>query len=628
MASNALAKNRKTPGVYVTEFAAFPPSIVGVATAVPIFIGYTAMAADPSSGKQMFMTAVPVSSMADYVNYFGGGFDAKGVVQPGIAATAAASAIYDFQAPSMSVPDAANPPVQTLNMYVVGTSNTATGIDTLPQFNLYSAMQLFYANGGGNCFVISVASYVDDSGAAVTIDKTALLAGLDVSNVTRGGTMLVVPDACLLAPTVATKDNPSVYADYGTVVCAMMTQASALQDRVAILDMPGALDPAFWSPAGMLTQANAFYDEIAPAAPYFSYGAAYAPALESSLLSLSDVSYTNLWGTPGSQVLVNNLLTSQALTLYPNVKDASGNAQYAPSFVAIAARIAAAFPAGTSTPYDIPSAGVTGTVVPAAPLTPVPAVATAATTPPPLLVSVAAPTLYALPTGADTTADKLAAAEQALDQYLLNAVPLMGQIQQILANQLNVVPPSGVMAGIWTQNDANRGVWNAPANLSLNEVISPKVNLTDLQQGDFNVPLNGNAIDILRAMVNRGTVVWGARTLDGNSLDYRYIQVRRTLIYIEQSIKTALEQFVFAANDGGTWTTVTATISNFLTQFWQAGGLMGDKASDAFTVACGVPTTMSGLDVLNGYMIVNVTVQLIHPAEFIELTFSQTMQGV
>ncbi|AWK89884.1 hypothetical protein DEW08_28090 (plasmid) [Azospirillum thermophilum] len=215
-----------------------------------------------------------------------------------------------------------------------------------------------------------------------------------------------------------------------------------------------------------------------------------------------------------------------------------------------------------------------------------------------------------------------------LEQYLLNAVPLLGQVQQILVSKLNVAPPSGIMAGIWTQNDATRGVWNAPANLVLNEVIAPKVLLTDAEQGDYNVPLNGHAIDILRAMVNRGTVVWGARTLDGNSLDYRYIQVRRTLIYIEQSIKETLAGFVFAPNDAGTWATVTATISNFLTQFWQAGGLMGDKASDAFTVQCGVPNTMTGLDVLNGYMIVNVSVQLIHPAEFIELTFTQTMQGV
>lgn len=184
------------------------------------------------------------------------------------------------------------------------------------------------------------------------------------------------------------------------------------------------------------------------------------------------------------------------------------------------------------------------------------------------------------------------------------------------------------MAGIWAYNDSIRGVWNAPANLSLNQVTAPMVDLTDEEQGDFNVPLNGNAIDILRAIVNRGTVVWGARTLDGNSNDFRYVQVRRTLNYIEQSIKRALQEFVFAANDCGTWMTVTATISNFLTQFWQAGGLMGNKASEAFTVNCGVPTTMSGLDVLNGYMIVNVTVQLIHPAEFIELTFKQTMQGV
>jgi phage tail sheath protein FI len=207
-------------------------------------------------------------------------------------------------------------------------------------------------------------------------------------------------------------------------------------------------------------------------------------------------------------------------------------------------------------------------------------------------------------------------------------VSLLGEIQQILANKLNVVPPSGALAGIWAQNDAQRGVWNAPANMVLNQVVAPKVLINDEQQAVFNMPLNGNAIDILRSMVNRGTVVWGARTLDGNSQDHRYIQVRRTLIYIDQSIKNALEQFAFAANDGGTWATVTATISNFLTGLWQAGGLMGDKASDAFTVQCGVPTTMSGLDVLNGYMIVNVTVQMIHPAEFIELTFTQTMQGV
>jgi phage tail sheath protein FI len=122
-------------------------------------------------------------------------------------------------------------------------------------------------------------------------------------------------------------------------------------------------------------------------------------------------------------------------------------------------------------------------------------------------------------------------------------------------------------------------------------------------------------------------VVWGARTLDGNSNDFRYVQVRRTLIYVEQSIKAAIQPFVFAANDAGTWISVTSMISNFLTNLWQAGGLMGSKPNEAFSVSCGLGSTMSAQDVLNGYMIVAVSLSLIRPAEFIELTFTQTMQG-
>ena len=219
MSSTTLAKNRKTPGVYITEFPAFPPSIVGVATAVPIFIGYTATAADPSSGKQMYMQAVPLSSMADYLTYFGGPFDAQGAVTAGIAAVpakdavpadadgtggspavAATPAIYDFQALSSTVDGKTL--ASATNNYLVGISyNSATakpGTDVLPMFNLYAAMQLFFANGGGNCFVISVANYwgstsiTPPADATVTpISSATLLAGLDVANTTSGGTMLV-----------------------------------------------------------------------------------------------------------------------------------------------------------------------------------------------------------------------------------------------------------------------------------------------------------------------------------------------------------------------------------------------------------------------------------------------------
>ena len=588
--------DRKMPGVYITEVDAFPSAIVGVATAVPIFIGYTETARDPSTGKSIYLEPIALSSMADYRSYFGAGFDVRGVVT-----AAASSADVDFEA--FSWDGSANGP--TYAGYTVATSVTPTGtMAYTPQFNLYSAMELFFANGGGNCFVISVANYWGTTSVTpptgitpVAVNPNALLAGLAVSNDTRGGTMLVVPDACLLVE--ADAKGTLTYPGYQSVVVEMLRQSATLQDRVAILDLPGALDPANWSAEAMQQEADAFYTAIAPAADAFSYGAAYGPALQSSLLAKTDLSCSNLSGSVAGTTLINNLLTSQAQTLYaPNVTRPGGTS-FPSAFVDIAAHIAAAFP-------------VTG--------------ASLITSDPPNVIGVAQGRAVSLPGAVAVPSDSAGIA--ALDQYLVNALPLLGTIQQVLADKLNVVPPSGALAGIWTLNDANHGVWAAPANMALNQVVQPKVSLNDAQQAGYNVPLNGNAIDILREFANRGTVVWGARTLDGNSNDYHYIQVRRTLIYIQQSITLALEQFTFAANDGTTWATVTSMVSSFLSQLWQAGGLMGDKASDAFTVSCGLGSSMTGEDILNGYMIVNVMVQMVHPAEFIELTFKQAMQGV
>jgi phage tail sheath protein FI len=587
--------DRKTPGVYVTEVDAFPSSIVGVATAVPILIGYTETARDPSTGKPIYLEPVSLSSMADYRSYFGAGFDVRGVVT-----AAASSTDMDFEA--LSWDGSANGPSQA--GYTVATSAGATGTKAYgPQFNLYSAMELFFANGGGDCFVISVANYwgasnTPPTGATpVAVNPNDLLAGLGVSNDTRGGTMLVVPDACLLVE--ADAKGALSYPGYQSVVVEMLRQSATLQDRLAILDLPGALDPANWSVDAMQQAADAFYTAIAPAADAFSYGTAYGPALQSSLLAKTDLSCFNLSGSVAGTTLINNLLTSQAQTLYAADAMRPRGTSFPSAFVDIAAHIAAAFPVPGASPI---------------------------TSDPPDVVGVTQGMAVSLPAAVAVQSDSAGIA--ALDQYLINALPLLGTIQQVLADKLNVVPPSGALAGIWTLNDANHGVWSAPANMALNQVVQPKVSLNEAQQAGYNVPLNGNAIDILREFPNRGTVVWGARTLDGNSNDYRYIQVRRTLIYIQQSITLALEQFVFAANDGKTWTTVTAMIANFLTQLWQSGGLMGDKASDAFTVSCGLGSSMTGEDILNGYMIVNVTLQMVHPAEFIELTFKQAVQGV
>jgi phage tail sheath protein FI len=569
--------------------------MVGVATAVPIFIGYTETAADPVSGKSVYLEAIPLSSMAEYRSYFGTAYDAPGAVAK------ASGTTFDFEA--FSWDGSANPPASAF--YMVATSVTPAGTMTwVPQFNLYATMRAFFANGGGKCFVISVANYSGTTSAAppasptpAAISASDLLAGLAVSNDLSGGTMLVVPDACLMVEGDA--KGALSYPGYQSVAVEMMRQAGTLQDRMAILDLPGALDPANWTVDAMQEEANAFYTAIAPAASWFSYGATYGPALQSSLLAGTDLTYANLAGTAASAALMNNLLTTQALTLYPPVTSGSAEISFPAGFVTVAAHIAAAFPVAGAVPVASDPANVVG---------------------------VAQGLAVALPGTVAVPADS--AGVKALDQYLLGALPLLGTIQQTLADKLNIVPPSGAVAGAWALNDAERGVWNAPANMTLNQVTAPMLLLNDTQQAGYNVPLNGNAINILRAQVNRGTVIWGARTLDGNSNDYRFIQVRRTLIYIEQSIKQALEPFAFSANDGATWVAATAMISNFLTQLWTEGGLMGDKASDAFTVQCGLGSTMTGQDILNGYMIVSITLQMIHPAEFIELTFTQKMQGV
>jgi hypothetical protein len=366
--ATTLSKDRKTPGVYVTEFAAFPPTIVGVATAVPIFVGYTQTAVDPASQKQLYMQAIPISSMADYYSYFGYGYAAQGIVEPQpISAGSPPTPIgtYDFQAPSSN---GTEPP--TTNSYVVGTStNLAGDITPTEQFNLFSAMQLFYANGGGDCFVISVGNYWGTDtvkptldGPPTQVDKADLLAGLAVAQDTRGGTMLVVPDACLLVTAPVAEGDPYTYPDYATVAVAMLRQASTLQDRVAILDMPGALVPANWTVPGMAVERQAFYDAIAPASPYFSYGVAYGPAVETSLLGAADISYLNLMGSPASTALMNNLLTTQALALYPPI-EVDGVTTYSQTFVDVAAHIALAFPVTDPAPTAVASSppDITGT---------------------------------------------------------------------------------------------------------------------------------------------------------------------------------------------------------------------------------------------------------------------------
>ncbi len=195
-----------------------------------------------------------------------------------------------------------------------------------------------------------------------------------------------------------------------------------------------------------------------------------------------------------------------------------------------------------------------------------------------------------------------------------------------ISESLNLLPASPAMAGVYTMVDSSVNVAKAPANLSLGSVISPSVQITSDTQEELNLPLNGKAINAIRTFQGKGVLVWGARTLDGNSQDWRYISVRRTMTFLEQSIKAAAEGFVFEPNNSTTWSTLKATVTNFLLNQWQSGILAGQSPDDAFSVEIGLGITMTPNDILDGLMKMTIKVAIVRPAEFIVITFEQQQQ--
>jgi hypothetical protein len=209
---------------------------------------------------------------------------------------------------------------------------------------------------------------------------------------------------------------------------------------------------------------------------------------------------------------------------------------------------------------------------------------------------------------------------------LKTASPTYGQIIKHVLADANILPPSGAMAGVITVTDNEVGPWQAPANTSIVGAVDLPIFLSDNQQGPLNVDaISGKSINAIRFFNGMGILVWGARTLDGNSQDWKYLSVRRTMIFLEQSCKLAARAYVFEPNDKNTWEAVKSMIGSFLNSVWAQGGLQGATAADAYSVACGLGVTMTATDILAGFMNVTVKVAVVHPAEFIVLTFQQQM---
>ena len=137
------------------------------------------------------------------------------------------------------------------------------------------------------------------------------------------------------------------------------------------------------------------------------------------------------------------------------------------------------------------------------------------------------------------------------------------------------MPPSSAVAGIYARVDRERGVWKAPANVSLASVIGPTVKITNEEQEALNVdPTAGKSINAIRSFTGKGTLIWGARTLAGNDNEWRYVPVRRLFNLIEESIQKATAFVVFESNSAVTWLKVK-TINRELSRWSVAAGSAG-----------------------------------------------------
>ena len=213
-----------------------------------------------------------------------------------------------------------------------------------------------------------------------------------------------------------------------------------------------------------------------------------------------------------------------------------------------------------------------------------------------------------------------------LHNALLQNWPQFKLLAKKVKDYLNLLPPSAVMAGVYTMIDNTRGEWKAPANVSVSYENKHALPETDKDQEVLNMPMSGKAITAIRTFPGEGIKVWGARTIDGNSQDWNYINVRRTMSFLEQSVKNAARAYVFEPNDANTRINMKCMIENFLRSVWKRGGLAGATPEDAFEVHIGLGDTMTAEDILDGIMRITVLVAVTHPAEFNEITFQQQAQ--
>jgi phage tail sheath protein FI len=552
-----MATTYKTPDVYIEEIPTLPPSVAEVSTAIPAFLGYTEKAIGPD-GEDLTLVPTRISTLLDYKSYFGD--------QDNLTFTAT----YDSSKGTVSVDK--DPADQ--------------------QHRLYYALDHFFKNGGGTCYIVSLGDYK-------VKDKADFEKGLVALEKEDEPTLILLSEATTLS-------NQNYY----DLCQQALNQCEKLKDRFCIFDVTNTT-------SGIADMRSTVNNNL-------KYGAAYYPFLQTSIVyqyseksvivkgqsaavaktyayqnDVMKVGFTsNTDATPTVEVIVGSKTTpvtfvkSTTNKLTINVPASTGDNSGKAIGDAWAAWTEAAASGFTITILDETKKQ-----------------------------AVLAETALTSTSGAGGSSN------QTLEDIRNSNTTLYNAIKTELGKMRIVLPPSPAVAGVYASVDRTRGVWKAPANVSINSVVNPVIKISAKEQEDLNVDANsGKSINAIRSFVGKGTLIWGARTLAGNDNEWRYVPVRRLFNMIEESSKKASAFAVFEPNDASTWLKVKGMLDSYLYGLWQQGALAGSKPEAAYFVHVGLGKTMTAQDILEGKLIIEIGIAAVRPAEFIILRFSHKLQ--
>ncbi len=555
----------KTPGVFIKEVSKLPPSVAQVETAVPSFIGYTQKALE--NGESLELVPKKITSLLEYETYFGAAkkesISLKDTVENGLLLT--------------------NP---------------------APDFLMYYSLQMYFANGGGPCYIVSVGSYSE------AVDKAKLLLGLVASEDAEESTLVLFPDAISLS------DPDKFHSLYQDAI-----NQAELKNRFVILDTYKGDSKATIDFNG--TPVNAV-DYLREKNTNSKHAAAYFPHLKTVLNYSFDetvaIVHSGLQQGSSLPFYTEAIAQLAALKSQAQAQADLGLAAETEAVIAVLEQTIAAIENVNETAddkIDVTDAqeeldmlylgtGGQASIAPSAANT----------------VDIIDELITELNTTEDVIGD---AHDKTLNGLKTSNSSLYNQIKKAIESLNVVLPPSSAIAGIYSKTDATRGVWKAPANVGLNYVKAPTEKISDEEQKSLNVHETGKSVNAIRTFTGKGNLVWGSRTFDSNSNEWRYVQVRRLFDMVEKSVQNATQKFVFNPNEANTWVRVKAMIENYLNQLWLSGALAGSKEQEAYYVKIGIGETMTESDINAGKMNIEIGMAAVRPAEFIILNFSHKL---